>query len=1286
MSLSFNIDASFLNPVSKQPTFSFNVNALGDISRGAQQQTFNLNNNATLMNANDYQRLDHRSQIYKEPDMYLGSIAKQPGITKVLDFAEPSKPKFVDINFDFPDGCRRLILELLYNGTDNVVESRSRNHPSGEIDIKMDNRTVTIRNGGIPIPITIHDTEKIWTPQLIFATLLTSGQYKKAEKTGSGKNGYGAKLTNIFSKWMRVRIGNPYHKKTYEQIYEQNMTIINSPIITDGYIQEPFVEVSFVMDFEKFGYTGYPNEVISWVAAVAAELAFTIKVPVTFNGHRFEINDVLGFKELTGHATNNYIIHYEYPEGTEVKNKRMPNGTMTKVATDDKIHPLVELCLIDSPDCNDIYAFANSANTREGGVHVEQVYDSITDVIITTVNNSIKNKKDDKLNRKQALNKSDLKRHLSLIVSCNKLINPSFTSQEKVKLTSPKPKIKIEENIIKKISNWELALRLYADLEAKLNKGNKDGKSNKKYLSFDGYDAANNSGVKGESHKCVLYEVEGLSAMGYARNMKSSMPADKRSYVGLFAQMGKPMNVRTAKLLKFTNSDKIKRFLTALGLDPIKDPDYTKDENFKQLNYGCLAMLNDADVDGKHISALILNIIYCRYRSLLTRNFIVMVRTPIIRIWKGKVSHKFYSQASYKKFIIENPECGKWEIKYYKGLGSSEDIEVEDETKNPKIAYMIYDDTANQYFDLAFGNEKGQTDKRKEWISKFELLEGIEDLQMLPISKFLNHELLEHAKWSMARTIPRFDGLKNVQRKIIFGSFEEWGANTGTSTKQVKTSHLGNGVSKITDYIHGEISMIDSINKMVLSYTGSNNLNYFVPKGQFGTRHSGGLDAGAPRYTFLYPEWWWPYIFRSEDTPILTICKRDGGEWEPELYLPIFPLHMLNGCLGIGTGSSTFMPNYNPVDIYNAIIAILASVKAEQLIPWYRGFKGKISIIKRDSQDIQITGIMQSYSINLSSILLDKESVNSSSETEDIKKKEEAERIKELTRLEFHGAEGDEGDEEPEVIERLEDVETDVNGDPIGPNGKKIKNRKTGLKMVTMGIFEKINKNEIYVSEIPIGKSFDQYKAFLELLVEKKELKKYTPDCSKNDARFTLYGFKQEPTHESLGLIKSYSLTNMVMLDEQDRRTKYNTPNEVLEKWVEWRLPFYQKRKDYMLKKFVEDIKIKQDKIKFISCVIDGIENGYIPGRNIIIIKNKKDVVYSQMDALEIPRINLKGTGSDKYTLEDIQALQNKINDMCAKYKHLEQLKIEQLFINDLNEFIQKYLKEYPDERSRLKN
>ena len=1250
-----NFDAIRMNDIANEKVvLNFDAIRINDLTNDIKYDT---NNGANLMNATDYQRMDHRDQIYKEADMYLGGLSRQTEYIKVLDFTDQANPKFIDVSMDFPDGAKRVILEPLYNATDNVDESRKRKHPVGEIDIKMDNKFITIRNGGVPIPITIHEIEKIWTPQLIFSTLLTSGQYKKTVRTGSGKNGYGSKLTNIFSKWMRIKIGNPYDKKYYEQLYEHNMVIIHPPTITD-YSGEPFVEISFLMDFARFGYTEYPATVISWLAAVAVELAFTVKVPVTFNGYRFEVNDVLQFKNYTQHTTNNYIVHYEYPEGTELKNKRMPNGTTTKVAVNDKIMPIVELCLIDSPDCNEIFAFANSANTREGGVHVEQVYDAGTDFIIAIVNNSIKSKKDDKLTRKQALNKSDLKRHMSIILSCS-LENPLFTSQEKIKLSSPKPKIKIDEANLKKISNWELALRLQSDLMAKLDKNNK-GTKGKKFLTADGYSKAYYAGKKGESHKCVLYEVEGLSAMSYAYAMKSAMPEEQRSYVGLFAQMGKPMNVRTAKLLKLMESSKYQRFIEALNLDPIKDPDYTIEKNFLTLNYGCLALLNDSDVDGKHISALVLNIIYCRYRSLLRRNFIVMVRTPIIRITKGKQVFKFYSQAEYKKFINENPQCKNWETKYYKGLGSSDKEEAKDETANPRIVYMIYDDTADQYFDLAFSREAGQTDKRKEWISKFELLEGIEEIKMLPISQFLNHELLQHAQWSMARTIPRFDGLKNVQRKIVFGMFDEWGAGIGTTKRQVKTQHLSSHVSKTADYIHGEASMVASINTMVLSYPGSNNMRFFVPKGMFGTRNKAGDDAGESRYTFLYPEWWLSYIFRSEDKPILTMVDRDGGVWEPEFYLPILPIHMINGCLGIGTGSSTFIPNFNPVDLYNSIISILAGVKFDPLIPWYRGFKGKIEVCKRNAE-LKIEGEIYNFD-NIKLVV-----------PPEVEEKE-----KDIG-FQINLTEDDDDDEEEIIVEKLEDLKTDKDGNIKGQK-KKI----GGLKMITYGIFKELPRGDIFVSEIPIGKSFDQYKETLEAMKEKKEIKDYKEDCVDDDARFTIYGFKGNPNYDSLGLVKGYSLTNMVLLDEKDRRCKFETPNELLEKWVEQRLPFYQKRKDNQLKQFLVEIADKQDKIKFIHSVIDGVENGYIPGRNIVIMKNKKDLVYAQMDALGIDRKHLKGTSSDKYTVEDIANLNDEVDKLKEKYNQLYQLTIDQMFINDLNEFIGKYLREYPDEKVRL--
>lgn len=1235
-----------------------------------------------LLTADNYQRLEHRDQIYKEPDTYLGSIDKINRNVKLLDLTE-EVPSFKDAVIDYPAGCERIFLEILYNATDNVIESRKRKHDIGSISITMNNTQVTIRNGGVPIPIEINKTENLWVPEMIFGTLLTSGQYKKTERTGSGKNGYGSKLTNIFSKYFKCVIGNPYDGKLYTQEWRNNMIDKSEPVLTN-YKGEPFVEITYDMDFQRFGYLEYPKEVQSLYAGFAAEIAFTLKVPISFNSFKFDKNDILSFKELTG-LSGNYLVHYEYPEGTQVKHKKLPNGSMVNIPVDPSVVPLVELCLIDTPDNSNIYSYANSANTKVGGVHVNEVFDLIGDTILKTINDSIKSSKEDKLTRKQALNKGDLKRHLSLIISCN-LVNPRYTDQSKVELTSPKPKIKFDDKALKSISNWDMVVRLYADLEAKLNKG----KGNKKkYLDMSGYEKATYAGVKDKNLKCILYEVEGLSAMGYAYGLKSEMTEEQRDYVGLFAQMGKPLNVMTAKLLKLMESKKYQRLISALGLE--EGIDYTKDENFERLNYGGLALLNDSDVDGKHIAALVLNMLYCRYKTLLQRNYVVLIRTPIIRIWSGKKSYKFYSHTEYVKFMEQHPECSKYQIKYYKGLASSNSDEVKEEAKTPKVVQMIYDDTAPEYFNLAFSNDKGQTDKRKEWIDKFQLLDGIEDIEKLPISKFLNYELLQHAAWSMARTIPRFDGLKNGYRKIVYGSYDQWGTSLGSSTKQIKTSRAVYHISGVSNYHHGEKSLIDTINGMVLQYPGSNNLRYFVPEGQFGTRNEGGKDAGDARYTYLYPEWWWPYMFRKEDWDFLPRVKDEGSEWEPEFYLPILPIHMINGCLGIGTGSSTFIPNFNPIDLVNYIKEFLVNSTGQSvlssttsslvpcstplipcpsspLVPWYRDFKGKILIQKRYEDKPSILNNIQSPGqININFDLLN-----------NIPKDP-----KESTVDKFEDPVESNSDDEAPIIENLADLETNERGDFPGESS----NKREGLKMVTTGLFEIKNEKEIIVTEIPIGKTFVQYAKFLELLKDKKIIKDYKKTCKDNEARFIIYGYKGNPTLESLGLIKSFSLTNMVLLDEKDKRHKYDTPNQLLEEWVKWRLPFYQKRKDHLLKVLVEDINQKIMKIQFVTAVINGTLKGYIPGETIVVMNKPKKEILEQMKLLKTTVTDeiLTSTKLTNCTADEVQKLHAKIMELKNTYDGLLKTSIIDMYMSDINEFVVEYLKKFPEEKSRLK-
>ena len=162
------------------------------------------------------------------------------------------------------------------------------------------------------------------------------------------------------------------------------------------------------------------------------------------------------------------------------------------------------------------------------------------------------------------------------------------------------------------------------------------------------------------------------------------------------------------------------------------------------------------------------------------------------------------------------------------------------------------------------------------------------------------------------------DGLKPSQRKILYGAFLR-----GLDKAEVKVAQLAGFVSDRAAYHHGEMSLTGAIIGMAQNFIGSNNINILKPNGQFGTRLQGGKDAASPRYIFTELTKLSQEIFKVSDTPILSHQKEDGIDIEPEFYAPIIPMILVNGAKGIGTGFSTNIPNFNPVDIINNLKRLL---------------------------------------------------------------------------------------------------------------------------------------------------------------------------------------------------------------------------------------------------------------------------------------------------------------------------------------------------------------------------
>lgn len=204
------------------------------------------------------------------------------------------------------------------------------------------------------------------------------------------------------------------------------------------------------------------------------------------------------------------------------------------------------------------------------------------------------------------------------------------------------------------------------------------------------------------------------------------------------------------------------------------------------------------------------------------------------------------------------------------------------------------------------------------------------------LKTFFDEEMKLFSIYDNVRSVPdAIDGFKPSQRKVIFGMLKR-----GENAAELRVETAANHVAAISDYHHGAAGLVGTIAKMAQTFAGSNNINTMMPNGQFGSR----LDpsSGAGRYIFTEMSKNFRMLFKKEDDAILKHLMSDSMVIEPERYYPILPMLLVNGASGTGTGYACEILSYNPDDIRNNILAILTKKKPKEVLPWYRGFKGKV--------------------------------------------------------------------------------------------------------------------------------------------------------------------------------------------------------------------------------------------------------------------------------------------------------------------------------------------------------
>lgn len=1235
-----------LRPVVQQSvSLTLNMGGVGPVAQPMQRQ-------AGLPTAETYKQYDQRTHVYMKQEMYIGTDER---VMREVWVYDSHNGRMVLINMDFVPACERLLLEIISNASDNVGRSRRAGVDPGSIDIIMDNSTISVTNYGLPMPIEIHPKEKIYIPQMVFGSLLTSSNYE-VDRHGAGTNGIGAKAANIFSKEFMVIVHDHIRHLKYTQVWNDNMTKCSPPTIIEYHGTTSSVQVVFKMDFVRFGYDlpngtqgGYPPEVFALYARHAVDLSFNAKTKVTFNGHEFNFINIRDYARLYfGDAVESAIVHYQWPAGTEIIHKKKGY----QVARNPAITPEVELIALDTPDEGRHVSFANCLMTHNGGVHVNAAVKAVGDTAVQMVNETILKKLtrqnkgkelDAKDKRAHTITIHDVKPHISVLLSV-KVMNPKYEGQTKGTLSGPTPKIDIATDELTSIKNWQLIDRLYAAIEAKQFASNAktDGKLRRYVRLIKGVDA-NNAG-KAERSRCVLYITEGRSGAGYANKLISLVPGG-RDYIGVLPMRGKSLNVMNADRFQIEKNAEIGELKKMLGLVDCPEGDlkktyYLDPNNFAKLRYGAIMIMADSDVDGLHIIGLILNFFHCRYPSLLARGFVMYYQTPTLRVSKGNRTFKFYTQREYEEWKTATPDYQTWKHKYYKGLGTSDDNEIRDDYITPRVVTCFYDAEAPNAIKLAF--DKNLADQRKDWLGRWQPVLGVEEIHMQPISWFINHKLILFSLAAVQRAIPKLtDGLKESHRKILHGTHKKWKVGSKKTTyNETKVAQFAGFVAGHTHYQHGEQILDDVIIGMGQDFTGSNNIPWFYRKGQFGTRFEGGKDASASRYLHTYPERLVGKILRKEDRPILKPIIEEGDEVEPTTYWPVIPMVLVNGAYGIGMGWSSFVPNHDPLVIIQWLRMKLREVADDDLpdvLPWYRGFQGTIKVIDRRRRRKRNAPI--NTEATQITIVTNEDGTTTLQRTE-------------ATTPQRTDVDDDDAIEDEALNEdELEEITETAGSRPL-------------LSMVSLGKFSRDMNGTIIITELPVGRWPLSYHKWLESLVEEKKITGFRDLSVDNNVYFEIYGFTDQANYRTLKLKRTMGMSNMVLLDESSRPVRYDTAYDILEAFYSRRLPVYQERKAYILQKLAEEITTMHHKIHFIQAVING---------ELHIINRKVAEIHATMARLGIPEEIYQSSRTRNLSEDDITDLMNQITAKEQERVVVEQTSPEQMWLRDLDELEEVY-------------
>ena len=1111
-----------------------------------------------------YQKKKPIEHCLLRPDMYVGSTRLRTLNEYVAWKQDGGDYKIVWRSIRSSPAILRIFIEALSNAIDNVERSRKTKTPCTKIKVTIDPETgeTSIWNDGDVVPVEIHEEEGCYNHTMIFGQLLTGSSYNdEEERMIAGRNGLGIKLCNIFSSSFQVKGYDPSSNKLFTQTWTNNMLTPGKPKITTSRLVRGYTQVTWTPDFKRFGLKKYTKDIIQLYTRHVLDAAMLAKVSVYLNGELVPIKSLSQYSGLYSSPTEEKLL---------IKNK--DSTILVTPSTEPQV-----------------VSFVNGVYTRLGGQHVDAWSEAIFRPIVDKFNGKGKKSK----SKSPKINITDVRQFFRLFIVAS-VVRPEFDGQEKNKLESPGITAEVKRSHITALCKWSVMDKIEDIIRAKEMVVLRKAERKKKNVKIDGLDPANNAGGR-QSRHCSLFICEGLSAKTYVvAGIETGVYGKSgRDWFGVLPVTGKVLNVRNATPTSIAANKVIVSLIQTLGLS--HGLDYRLEKNFKTLRYGRVIVVADADVDGIHIEGLIMNLIHTLFPTLLERDdpYIVSMKTPIARVFRGRAKDLlFYDERRFNKYLAKATK--KVNAKYYKGLGTTREEDVPD-TFGLKMVEFSNDEKASANMNKVF--HKKYADARKQWLGEYApdsyafSLDDQGDTCTMSISNFLNGEMIKFSHADCARSIPSgIDGLKESQRKILY-AVRKRKLNFGG--KSLKVAQLSGYTAEHSNYHHGEQNLQDTIVGMASGFPGTNNIPLLYPDGGFGTRLEGGKDAASARYIFTKKEALTDYIFRSEDDPLLTPVNDDGDLVQPEHYMPIIPMILVNGCTaGIGTGWSCTIPCFNPLDIVASIRVWLdndGEVMLEEpetgeiccllpeLVPWYRAFKGEIA------------------------------------------------------------ASGDN-------------------------------------RFKTEGILTRGSKrNTAEITELPIGMWTNKFKESCEDLVMNKKLKAIKNYSSTQDVHFILTespdGIKCNKSNMKL---HTYLYTsNMVLFNEKNQLKKFETPQEIIDKFCVVRLEYYNLRKKHQIKALEQRLRVLGNKERFITEVIE---------KTVPVMEQDEDATIEQLEEREYDKDPQDQTYNyllrlpiRTFTTDKVEELKSDITGIEKELSTLQKTKVEKIWLRELKELEKEY-------------